>query len=359
MIHSEFVFKSTDQKNVQGKVAWKAPSNIAIVKYWGKYGQQLPKNTSLSFTLSEAFTRTTLNYQPKENKNAQLEIALDGQSKPDFLPKIKTFLGHIAPYCPYLDSFDLMIDTHNSFPHSSGIASSASGFAALALNVMSMEKQLNPSMTDDFFYKKAAFLARLGSGSATRSVKGSHVIWGKHLKIDESSDLYGIDKSYEVHKVFKDYQDMILLVDKGQKKVSSTLGHALMTKHPFADKRFEQAQNNIEQLMFVLNSGDVDSFIDIMETEALSLHAMMMTAHPYFILMQPNTLAIIHKIWNFRQDTKLPVGFTLDAGANVHVLYPKSDNQAIETFIVSELVPLCEKNQYICDHVGEGAVRLD
>lgn len=358
MIETDFVYKNTTNDVESGTVRWKAPSNIAIVKYWGKFGQQLPKNTSLSFTLDKAFTQTALSYKPKSGNQEVLEVFLDKEPKPEFAPKIQSFLNNIRSYCSYIDSLDFSIDTNNSFPHSSGIASSASGFAALALCVMSIEKVLNPAITEDYFYKKAAFLARLGSGSATRSVKGSHVLWGEHDDINDSSNLFGIDKSDLVHPLFKDYQDAILLIDKGQKRVSSTVGHALMDKHPFARERFSQAQQNILKLMSVLQSGDLESFIHIMETEALSLHAMMMTANPYFILMQPNTLNVIHNIWSFREETKLPIGFTLDAGANVHVLYPKQSQKQVSEFIDKQLAKYCENNHYICDNVGVGAVKI-
>ena len=91
------------------------------------------------------------------------------------------------------------------------------------------------------FNQKASFLARLGSGSACRSIEGDLVVWGKHDEIEGSSDLYGIKYPYEVHHNFKNYQDTILLVDKGEKQVSSTVGHNLMHNHPFAKQRFRQA----------------------------------------------------------------------------------------------------------------------
>ena len=108
----------------------------------------------------------------------------------------------------------------------------------------------------------------------------------------------------------------------------------------------------------VLKEGDLDNFIKIVESEALTLHAMMMTSMPYFILMKPNTLEIINRIWKFRTDTGLPVCFTLDAGANVHVLYPENVSVKILEFIKSELVGYCQNNQYICDRIGMGAQQL-
>jgi diphosphomevalonate decarboxylase len=231
--------------------------------------------------------------------------------------------------------------------------------AALSMNIMSLEKELSRNfgteITDDYFYKKASFLARLGSGSACRSVKGNIVVWGNHEEIKESSDLFGVAFSSEVHQNFKNYKDTILLVDKGEKQVSSTVGHDLMHNHPFAEQRFSQAHHNLSAIKSVLENGNLDEFIKIVESEALTLHAMMMTSMPYFILMKPNTLEIINKIWSFRSRTKIPVCFTLDAGANVHVMYP--ENVAVETlqFIKDELVGYCQNGQYICDEIGFGS----
>src|SRR6185437_12238620 len=87
-------------------------------------------------------------------------------------------------------------------------------------------------------------------------------------------------------------------------------------------QRFAQAHQNLSAIKKVLENGDLEEFIKITESEALTLHSMMMTSMPYFILMKPNTLEIINRIWKFRETTNVPVCFTLDAGANVHVLYP-------------------------------------
>jgi diphosphomevalonate decarboxylase len=223
---------------------------------------------------------------------------------------------------------------------------------------MSLEKDLNPEITNDYFNKKASFLARLGSGSACRSIEGGLVVWGEHSEFVNSSDLYGAKYQNPVHNIFKNYQDTILLVDKGAKQVSSSVGHNLMHGHSFAQARFSQAHENLSALKEVFKSGDLNSFIEIVESEALTLHSMMMSSKPYFILMKPNTLEIINKIWEFRATTGLPVCFTLDAGANVHVLYPEKDKEKIFEFIKNELVAYCEKEQYLCDQVGEGAVRI-
>lgn len=344
----------------QGKVTWESPSNIALVKYWGKKKDQIPENPSISFTLNNCKTKTTMSYAPKEDRaNFSFDVYLDGSKKDDFKPKIQTFFERVEDYLPFLRQFHFNIETQNTFPHSSGIASSASGMSALALCLMSIEKSIQPQMTVEFFNQKASFLARLGSGSACRSIEGDLIVWGKTESIVGSTDLYGVKYPYLVHDNFKQYQDTILLVDKGEKQVSSTVGHNLMHDHPFAQKRFNQAHENMAKIKSILASGNLNDFVALIESEALTLHAMMMTSMPYFILMKPNTLEIINKICAFRKKSGLHIGFTLDAGANVHVLYPKQESGKTLEFIQNELVAYCKNGEYICDEIGFGANQLD
>ena len=361
----DFISKPFSPTIENGSFQWSAPSNIALVKYWGKKENQIPANPSISFTLNNCKTITKLAFakhfdiprlrESVTNNKFSFDLLFEGKSKEDFKPKIQKFLERIEIYCPYLKDYHFTIDTENTFPHSSGIASSASGMAALSMNIMSLEKALNPDMTEEYFYQKASFIARLGSGSACRSIKGSVVVWGNHTEINGSSDLFGVEFPSAIHPVFKNYQDTILLVDKGEKQVSSTVGHELMHNHPYAEQRFAQAHQNLSLIKTVLENGNVDEFIKIVESEALTLHAMMMTSLPYFILMKPNTLEIVNKIWNYRNATKIPVCFTLDAGANVHVLYPENVRDEVLQFIKGELVGYCQNGQYICDSIGTGS----
>lgn len=342
-----------------GSFQWSAPSNIALVKYWGKKEHQIPANPSISFTLNDCKTITKMAFAKKAAAvDFSFDLLFEGKPKEDFKPKIRKFLERIEPYCYYLKHYHLTIDTENTFPHSSGIASSASGMAALSMNIMSLEKALNPEMTEDYFFQKASFLARLGSGSACRSVKGKVVVWGKHAEIEGSSDLFGVELPTKIHDNFNNYQDTILLVDKGEKQVSSTVGHDLMHNHPFAEQRFAQAHHNLSAIKTILETGNLDDFIKVVESEALTLHAMMMTSNPYFILMKPNTLEIINAIWRFRNETNIPICFTLDAGANVHVLYPENVRESVLQFIKGELLGYCQNGQYICDRIGTGAINL-
>ena len=352
-----------------GSFSWSSPSNIALVKYWGKKEHQFPENPSISFTLDNCKTTTNLTFLRKaSHAGFSFEVFLDGEQKDDFKPKIETFFKRVEDYLTFLKDYHFKIETSNTFPHSSGIASSASGMSALALCLMSIEKLIiesdvtlsaaERSIDETYFTKKASFLARLGSGSACRSLEGDLVVWGKHDGIEGSSDLFGVKYPNDVHQNFKNFQDTILLVDKGEKQVSSTVGHNLMYGHPFAQERFKQADKNLSDMISILKEGDLDAFIALVESEALTLHAMMMSSMPYFILMKPNTLEIINKIWDYRKSSGSKICFTLDAGANVHVLYPEGEASQVLEFIQNELVAFCQKGQYINDKIGFGAKLL-
>lgn len=355
--YPEFTLPIVSKLPEEGIMTCTSPSNIALVKYWGKRPVQLPENASISFTLDNCKTTTSLAYKRRDDagEDFDFELFFEGKPKPDFKPKIQSFFERIQEYLPFLKQYTFRIETSNTFPHSSGIASSASGMSALAYCLMQLEKKINPDISDSECLQKSSFLARLGSGSACRSIEGPVTVWGEHSDINESSDAYAIPFPFPVHQNFNDYQDTILLIDKGEKQVSSSVGHNLMYGHPFAEKRFEQATGNVTKLKEILISGDLDAFIKIVESEALTLHAMMMTSLPYFILMKPNTLSVIHKIWEYRATTGSKVCFTLDAGANVHVLYPNTEKNQVLDFITNELVAYCQNGQYICDKIGLGA----
>ena len=347
-------------KKDKGVVAFASPSNIALVKYWGKREVQIPENASLSFTLSNCRTETKVSFSKKEVKDEKINFSFlfEGAPKPSFEPKINTFLKRVSPFFSFLTDFDFKIESENTFPHSSGIASSASGMSALAMCFVAIESQLAGESMLAKQIEKASFLARLGSGSACRSLQGPITIWGNHSLIKGSSDNYAVPFKGKTHSIFDNYQDTVLLIDKGEKQVSSTVGHDLMHGHPFSQQRFIQANQNLAKLSKVLETGDLDEFIAIVESEALTLHAMMMTSHPYFVLMKPNTLEVINKIWSFRKTSGIPVCFTLDAGANVHVLYPELHKDKVLLFIKEKLANHCQNKQYICDYTGSGVIQL-
>lgn len=340
--------------------SWRSPSNIALVKYWGKHGIQLPRNPSLSFTLSSC--RTEMNMEVTlDTPSPGVTVYYDGHPKPAFEPKIKSFFQRLDERIPWLKSASVFIDSINTFPHGAGIASSASAMSAMTLCLAEIDEVIShrPPANEINRLRDVSRMARLGSGSASRSVFPVASIWGAASGVAESSDEYAIPWQQFIAPVFHDYQDTILIVSASEKSVSSTIGHNMMNDLSYATTRYEVAGQNLLSLVEIMKTGeDLSSFISICESEALQLHALMMSGPKPFILMEPNTLAIIQHIWKFRNETKIPVCFTLDAGPNVHLLYPKAHQQEILAWIKSELTTFCDDGVFICDYVGEGPSKM-
>ena len=340
---------------LHGGVKWQSPSNIALVKYWGKSpsGVQIPQNPSVSLTLSQCRTETAVFYE--ESDRFSLRFRFDGKENPEFQTKIAEFLKSQMQRFRFLNKMDLQIDSHNSFPHSSGIASSASSMSALVLCLLDIERMVNG--TPDIDLKEASHLARLASGSACRSVFPKAALWGHTEAFAGSADEYAMSLENELHPIFKSFHDSILIVSDAKKAVSSRAGHALMDTNPYASTRYAVAKRNIADLLAALKTGDLETFMKITESEAMQLHALMMCSTPSFVLMKPNTLRIINTLYEFRQETDIPVCFTLDAGPNVHLLYPDQHAEMVERFIMDELEPYCHEGQWIADRVGNGPSR--
>ena len=341
----------------QGRVAWQSPSNIALIKYWGKKGFQIPANPSLSITLSASYTETSVDYQPG---NGSIRFYFEGKAHPDFEQKISKYFGLLHDDLPFLKNLDFEINSKNTFPHSAGIASSASAMSALALCVCSIGAALSEEKwpSGKAFYSLASGFARIGSGSASRSLFPKMATWGRFDKIPDSSDQYGNAFLLPVNPVFEDFNDTILIVSKGEKKVSSRAGHSLMEANPFAEARYKQAGENLDKLIYAIETGNPDVFISIVESEALTLHGLMMSSSPGYMLMEPATIRIIEKIKAFREQSGARVCFTLDAGPNVHVLYPENERVRVSNFIDEELKQHCENNRLIEDKMGTGPKRI-
>jgi diphosphomevalonate decarboxylase len=340
-------------------VSWQSPSNIALVKYWGKTGRQLPVNPSLSMTLSKAFTETTLTALPRITKGTvELDFWFEGRQNAAFGGRMTEFLRSITDIFPWLEQVNLKLETYNTFPHSAGIASSASAFSALALCLCSLDTELNGIMLDETeFRQKASYISRLGSGSACRSVFSGFTVWGKSKALAGSSDLLAMPVM-EVHPVFTSLRDTILIVNNKEKAVSSSEGHSRMIGHPFAEARIKQAGKNTKDLLEALKSGDKKTFIRIVENEALTLHALMMTSDSGFLLMYPDTVRIISCIQEIRKETGLDICFTLDAGPNVHLLYFEAQIEQVNKLIVEDLLKNNEQNMRIDDFYGIGPVKI-
>lgn len=341
-----------------GQITWRSPSNIAIIKYWGKTGIQLPKNPSLSLTLSAACTDTSLQYEFKDSVpdgQIDLDFYFHQEKNEAFEAKILAYLQSLLPIFPFLAQLKLTIHTGNSFPHSAGIASSASGMSALALCLCSLEDVLFGTLKDPAeFDRKSSVIARLGSGSACRSIFPYAAVWGESTLVPGSSNEYAVPVETLIHPTFKDFHDDILIVSDTEKAVSSRDGHALMDGNPYAEPRYAQARARLNELLNALKTGDLQAFGRIAENEAMTLHALMMSSNPSYTLLHPNTLAIIEKVRQYRADTGNLVCFTLDAGPNVHLLYPGEIVHEVRAFVDEQLLEHCANAQILNDWAGEG-----
>jgi len=357
---NEFLIPSSQTTGIikPGHLAWRSPSNIAIVKYWGKYGRQIPANPSLSMTLEHACTETHMFYKPRGNQEAEpILYFFNNERNTSFESKVIKVIEGWKEYFPFVDQLILEFHSKNTFPHSAGLASSASSMSALALCLVSLEQEIYKRFTDKDFFLKASFVARLASGSACRSVYPCFAIWGLNEGILDSSDAYAI-ACERFDPVFASMHDDIVMVSSDEKLVSSTAGHALMNEHPFAESRYTQARGHVKELFQVLISGDIHRFGEIAESEAMTLHALMMCSKPSYTLLLPNTLMVLHKIKSFRRDTGLPVYFSLDAGPNPHILYPAHIKDAVTSFLKSDILPLAENGTILHDHCGKGPVQF-
>lgn len=335
----------------EGSITVGAPSNIAFIKYWGKTGRQHPINPSISMTLRNCMTSCTIDYSESAVFSLS-EFSFEGKSNEAFKNRIENYLRSISDLCPVLKNLSLSIKTQNTFPHSAGIASSASSFAAIGYALAHIENALGYGEKDTI-EKRASQLARLGSGSACRSITGPYCIWGECAQQKSNND-HAVPLK-EIHPAFQEVCNTVLLIDTGEKKVSSSAGHALMESHPYRESRIKQAKQHTQSLIEAMRSGNWQSFGQIIEAEALSLHALMMTSSPPVMLLAPNTLQAIERIQNFRQEKALPLYFTIDAGPNIHLIYPKAEEKEISAFIQTDLAQLCQNGQTIRDENGKGA----
>jgi len=341
--------------------SWESPSNIALIKYWGKTSEQIPMNPSLSVTLSKSVTRTTVKATRQETKSPgiALRYTFEDKPKPQFEAKVVLFLEKVSPELPFLKHYSLDIESLNTFPHSAGIASSASSMSALALCLVSLDNKIMArKMSAQAFYRKASHISRIGSGSASRSIYGNYVLWGKFAPVPKSGSRYAVQLPVRINKPFDNLHDSILVIDRSEKPVTSSAGHMLMNSHPFRKARIHQANTNLHLLFKAIQTGNWSVFSKIVENEALTLHALMMSSDPGFILMNPNTLVAIRKITDFRTQTGARITFTLDAGPNVHILFPAGESEMVQQFIAHELSGLCDENFVIHDQLGKGPVKL-
>jgi len=297
-----------------GKATAISCANIAFVKYWGRrdHALRLPLNSSISMNLDAATTTTTVQFDPALTAD---QVVISGAETTgqtarrvsEHLDRVRTLAGI---------GTRARVESQNSFPMGAGIASSASAFAALtAAACASAELVLDE--------RALTILARRGSGSACRSIPAGFVEWYTAATDDGS---YAESIAPPEHW---DLRDLIAIVQTEHKKVGSSKGHELVDPSPFATARLAAAERALPIVRGALLARDFAAFGDETEQEAIRMHAVAMTSQPSLLYWSPETVQIMHAVRAWR-DEGLPACFTIDAGANVHVLCLSADADALD-----------------------------
>ena len=291
-----------------------AHPNIAFIKYWGNRDDtlRLPSNGSISMNLDGLFTRTTVSFSP----SAQTDSLLlnNRQVTGPGLDRVSSILDIVRGMADLSQRAEVV--SENNFPAGAGIASSAAAFAALALSA-------SKAAGLDLSEAQLSVLARRGSGSASRSIPAGFVEW-KAGTNDEDS--YAVSIAPPEHWALT---DCVAVVNAGHKKTGSTEGHALAGTSPLQVARVDDAPRRLEICRQAILQRDFAAFAEIIELDSDMMHAVMMTSRPPLMYWQAATLGIFHAVREWRA-AGLPCAYTVDAGANVHVLCPREQAGAVE-----------------------------
>ena len=335
--------------DVGHKASVAATSNIALVKYWGATDLEraLPVNPSFSMTLTECTSRSTVELLDEGVSDEVFLVADDGRldGAPEaFRGRIEAHLERLRSWAAERGSprFGLRVATRNTFPAAAGLASSASGFAALTLAV-TRALGFEPEV------EELSHLARRsGSGSAARSVLGGWVQW-------PSGD--GEEGAY-AHQVFPpehwDLSDVIALIESGPKKVSSLDGHRRAPTSPHFRTRLDLLPARLDAIREAVRARSFKDLAPVVEEEALELHLIAMSSTPPIFYWQPGTVEVLAAVREMREEG-VPAASTMDAGANVHVLCP---TEAADE-VARRLEAVGSVRRVIRDRVGPGPRMLD
>ncbi len=289
-------------------------ANIALIKYWGNRDHvlRLPSNSSLSMNLAALATTTTVEFRA--------DLAADTltiDAVPSHGPARDRVVAHLERVRVVAGiSTQAHVVSHNNFPAGTGLASSASAFAALTVAACAAAG-LNLS-TDEL-----SRLARHGSGSACRSVPGGFVLWDA---CDEDACSFGRMIAPADHW---DLRDVVAIIESAHKATGSTEGHALADTSPLQAARVSSTPARLERCKSALLSRDFPALAEVIEQDTLMMHAVMMTSTPSLLYWRPATLAVMQAMRAWRKEG-LPVAFTIDAGPNVHCICPAEFASQIE-----------------------------
>ena len=325
---------------MSAKATVTAPANIAFIKYWGTRDEQqtLPFNPSLSMTLRECVTRTTVEHLEDGEDDEVLQPGQGGglvAAPASFTQRIEKHLERLRSWAGVGGSF--RVATQNSFPMGAGLASSASGFAALTLAVVEALGRKPES-------RELATLARLsGSGSAARSVLGGYVRWPAGEGDDEG---HAVAVAPADHW---DLRDAIAILQDAPKRVSSREGHRRAPSSPYFEARLKLLPERFQRARAAIESRSFEELAPVVEEEAIDLHLIAMSSRPPIFYWEPSTLRVLAKVRRMRE-SGLQVCATMDAGANVHVICSARD----EPRAAAALETMPEVRSVIRDGVGQG-----
>jgi diphosphomevalonate decarboxylase len=281
-----------------------ANPNIAFIKYWGNRDNalRLPSNGSISMNLDGLYTRTTVSFQPSLPFD---ELIINGHDiNGKGLNRISYILDLVREMAGIKMNAEVM--SENNFPAGAGIASSAAAFAALAL-ASSKAAGLNLSEAE------LSRLARRGSGSASRSIPGGFVEWQMGTG---DNDSVAVSIAPPEHWALV---DCIAIVSSQHKKTGSTEGHALAWTSPLQAARVADAPRRLDICRNAILNRDFEALANIIELDSDMMHSVMMTSHPPLMYWQSATLEVFHQVREWRAGGLL-AAYTVDAGANVHVI---------------------------------------
>lgn len=294
-----------------------ANTNIALIKYWGKRDEKLilPYNGSISLTCENLYTITTVEFSPRYTKD--IVFINDEELKKDE----KDILGHLERIRKLAKIKErAKVVSKSNFPVASGLASSASGFAALTL-AASQAAGLKLSL------KELSILARQGSGSACRSIFGGFVEWVKGKKKDGSDSFARqiVNENY-----WPEFRIIVVILSKEKKKVGSREGMSQTVKtSPYYPCWLKTINADLRKMRKAILEKDFTTVGSLSEKNCLKMHALTMTTNPAIIYWLPSTLEIIHKVISWRKEG-IECYFTIDAGPNVKILCLKKNEKEIE-----------------------------
>lgn len=311
-----------------------APSNIAFIKYWGRKDEvlKLPVNGSISMNLSNLLTTTTVEFNKDFEEDS---ILINNKQEPNEGNRAINHLDRIRKLAKINQRAKVI--SENNFPSGTGLSSSASGFAALTV---AASNAAGLKLSE----KELSILARQGSGSACRSIPDGFVEW---LDGDTNETSYAVS----IYKPdYWDITDVVAVVSKNKKDVSTSEGQKLAESSAFFDVRKSRMKEKIELIKKYLKEKNFTKFGELIEAEALELHAIMQTSIPSLIYLLPASLKMMHLIKKWRQES-LEAYFTVNTGQDIHLICRKKDVPKLTAF----LSQVQEVSKIIVNAPGKGA----